>query len=51
MLRKTLLSALLVALTLVVFVQAAALLTTFPSSLLIPLVLMAVATVLFYVWA
>lgn len=49
--RRILLTALVVVLAVVVASASAGFLVSFPSSLLIPLLLMAVATALFYIWA
>lgn len=48
--RRILLTVLVILVTLVIAASLASLLTVFPTSLLLPLLLMVVATVLFYVW-
>ena len=50
-LRRILLTILVVVVAVVVAGFAAGALVTFPASLLIPLLLMLVATALFYIWA
>ena len=49
--RKLVLTGAVLVLALLAVVPVAGLLAAFPTSLLIPLLLMAVATALFYVWA
>lgn len=49
--RRILLTVLVVVLAVVVAGSVAGALVTFPASLLIPLLLMVVATALFYIWA
>lgn len=48
--RRLLLTVVVVALAVVAIAPIAGLLVAFPTSLLIPVLLMAVATALFYVW-
>ena len=48
--RRILFTVLVILVTLLIAASLASLLTVFPTSLLIPLLLMVVATVLFYVW-
>ena len=49
--RRILLTILVVVVAVVVANMAAGALVSFPTSLLLPLLLMAVATALFYIWA
>lgn len=49
--RRILLTILVVVIAVVVASMAAGALVSFPTSLLLPLLLMAVATALFYIWA